>query len=128
MMAIGWLTILKTVPWTEVIRNAPKIADGAKKLWKTAGGKRPAPVRASVSGQPAEALSAAALAARVADLEALIAELHEQMAASSEVVKALAEQNEQLIRRVEANRRRVAWLTAAIVVLVLTLLAGWLGR
>ena len=29
-MAIGWLTILKTVPWTEVISNAPKVADGAK--------------------------------------------------------------------------------------------------
>ena len=31
-MAIAWLTVLKMVPWGEVINNAPKVADGAKKL------------------------------------------------------------------------------------------------
>ena len=38
------------------------------------------------------------------------------MLASSELIKALAEQNTQLIRRVEANRVRVLWLAAAIAV------------
>ena len=31
-MAIPWLTVLQAVPWGDVIRNAPKVADGAKKL------------------------------------------------------------------------------------------------
>lgn len=31
-MAIGWLTILKSVPWTEVIRNVPKVAEGGAKF------------------------------------------------------------------------------------------------
>jgi hypothetical protein len=28
-MAIAWLAVLKSVPWSEVISNAPKVADGA---------------------------------------------------------------------------------------------------
>jgi len=49
-MAIGWLTVLSHVPWTEVINNAPKVAEGAKKLWKSVSGKSaetPAPRGAS---------------------------------------------------------------------------------
>lgn len=127
-MALGWLTILQSVPWSEVIRNAPRIADGAKKLWNSASGKAAAPPQARVPGQAAETLSAAALGARIAELEATTAALHAQMVASSEVIKALAEQNEQLIRRVEANRRRVAWLTLLSVFLAVALLAGWLWQ
>ena len=41
-MAIGWLTILKSVPWTEVIKNAPKVAEGARKLWNAVGRQRAA--------------------------------------------------------------------------------------
>ena len=36
-MAIGWLTILQSVPWTEVIKNAPKVAEGAIEALKLAG-------------------------------------------------------------------------------------------
>ena len=38
-MAIGWLSVLKSVPWEEVISNAPKVAEGAKKLWKSVSHK-----------------------------------------------------------------------------------------
>ena len=38
-MAIGWLTILQSVPWTEVIKNAPKVAEGARKLWSAVAKK-----------------------------------------------------------------------------------------
>lgn len=41
-MAIPWLVVLQSVPWTDVIRNAPKVADGAKKLWNTVNRKTPA--------------------------------------------------------------------------------------
>lgn len=30
-MAIGWLAVLQMVPWSDVINNAPKVAEGAEK-------------------------------------------------------------------------------------------------
>lgn len=114
-MAIGWLTVLSSVPWTEVINNAPKVADGARKLWKSVSGKSG---DAQASNTPAhagaepEALTLPAMAARITELESVVADLHAQMLASSELVKALADQNTELVRRVEANRVRTGWLAA----------------
>jgi hypothetical protein len=50
----------------------------------------------------------------IAALEAAVSELHRQMLASSELIKALAEQNGQLVARVEANRVRLIWLSLAL--------------
>ena len=114
-MAIGWLTVLPHVPWTEVINNAPKVADGAKKLWKSVSGKSaetPAPRGASQVPASAEALSPVAMEARIRELEEVVGELHTQMVASSELMKQLAEQNTQLVQRIEANRVRTLWLVA----------------
>jgi len=61
----------------------------------------------------------AGLEARVASLEAEVSDLHEQMLASSELIKGLAEQNTQLIKRIEANRVRTLWLAAATAVIAL---------
>jgi len=125
-MAIGWLTVLKLVPWGDVIRNAPVIADGAKKLWDSVGRKPPAAgapgARAPATGAdlvPADAAPAVqiqALKRRLDHAEQSIAQLHEQMQASSELIKALAEQNTELIRRVELNRVRLWWVVALLAV------------
>jgi hypothetical protein len=125
-MAIGWLSLLKTVPWGEVVSNAPAIAEGAKKLWNKVGGKTPArvanaePAAASTPGD-ADTLR---LLARLDALEAKSNELHAQLLASTELIKALADQNTELIRRVETNRQRLLWLSGALGVagLVLVLL------
>ena len=126
-MAIGWLAILQSVPWTEVVRNAPKVADGAKKLWNAVANKKPPPPRAVPSPAdndlPPEALAIAALQREVAVLVNATADLHSQVLASSELIKTLADQNIQLVRRVEANRTRVLWLTGAVI--VLGVLVGW---
>lgn len=118
-MAIPWLIVLQSVPWTDVIRNAPKVADGAKKLWSTVSGK-PAlpqvPTTASAHNASPEAQTIAGLEARVASLEASVAELHDQMLASSELIKALAEQNGQLVARIETNRVRMVWFSSALAV------------
>lgn len=114
-MAIGWLTVLQAVPWSDVISNAPKVAEGAKKLWSTVS-KKPTTATpaatdsaaASSSSPPSQAL--AVLESRLAALEATAAQTHEQLVASSELIKALAEQNAQLIRGIEANRVKVMWL------------------
>ena len=123
-MAIGWLTALKAIPWTDVISTAPVVMDGAKKLWHSVG-KKPVTVQLAPVTSPAsprEAPAIAALQARIDALQAEAADLHGQMVASSELIKALAEQNTQLIRRVETSRVRLLWLaiaTAAVAVVAI---------
>lgn len=134
-MAIGWLAVLKSVPWSEVIANAPKVADGAKKLWNTVAKKPARSGEADTWAAEAakEPQSLAALGARCAALEAAVAEMHGQLLASSELINALADQNAQLVQRIEANRRRVLWLGAVasvasiVALLSLALLYSRLG-
>lgn len=123
-MAIGWLTVLKLVPWQDVIRNAPKVADGAKKLWSTLA-KKPPPVVRNIKSQLEPSPSAPSLAQLQTQLNTVVAEmaeLHQQMLASSELIQALADQNAQLIKRIEINRKRVQALSGVIVVLVISAL------
>lgn len=112
-MAIGWLTVLQMVPWADVISNSPKVAEGARKLWNTVGKKSPAQALPPDAG-------GAPLQARIAALEAAADELHQQMLASSGLLKTLAEQNAQLIQRIELFRLRL-WLLAAATMLVLVI-------
>ena len=122
-MAIGWLSVLKLVPWGDVIENAPKVAQGAKKLWNTVGKKpassAPEASRPTQTGQGAlnGQDAVVALQAQVAELQAATAELHQQMLASSELIKSLAEQNTQLVQRVEVNRKRMLMIGVLAVVL-----------
>ena len=122
-MAIGWLALLKLVPWADVIRNAPMVAEGAKKLWSNAAKKPPSSNPPTKTGeQPpfsAETPSLASLYAQLAALEAATADLQNQMLASSQLIKTLADQNTQLIQRVEAHRIRILWLARAVVVLII---------
>ncbi|MDO9011430.1 MAG: hypothetical protein Q7U78_06420 [Gallionella sp.] len=116
-MALPWLAVLKIVPWTDVINNAPKVADGAKKLWNAIGKQPPAPKRAAPAENPAATPEAPSITTlRLTALETATAELHEQMLASSELIKALAEQNTQLIKHIETNRVRMRWMWLAIII------------
>ncbi len=138
-MPIPWLVVLKSVPWTEVISNAPKVVDGAKKLWRSVSRK---PVTQAPSAGRAERAEAAAtpepvsrpgpdphaeaiarLQARLAAAESAAAELHEQMLASTELIQSLADQNAQLIKHLEDHRKRIKWLTLAVIALIVTGLA-----
>ena len=120
-MPISWLTVLQAVPWGEGISNAPKVAAGAKKLWGNVSGKPgdTPPVQPQGAGSP---MSPADMQARLQAAEAAVAQLHEQMRACSEIIQALAEQNTQLIARVETHRRRVKWLSLAV--LLASVVAG----
>ena len=134
-MAVGWMSVLKMVPWSDVISNAPKVADGAKKLWSTvakktgvAGESAPAEAPATPQDLPAAELLAL-LQAQLARQEASLSDLHQQLLSSTALIQSLAEQNAQLVQRVEANRVRVRWLTLAVALLGLGLGLLWgLGR
>lgn len=118
-MAIGWAAALKLIPWSDVLSNAPMVADGAKRLWSTVA-KKPTSSQGETEGfAPAGASESQVhdrTHARLVALEAAIADLHSQMVASSGLIQALADQNAQLIARVDADRARVRRLV----------IVGWL--
>ncbi|MDP3185078.1 MAG: hypothetical protein Q8M58_07400 [Anaerolineales bacterium] len=126
-MAIGWLSVLSSVPWAQCISNAPKVVDGAKKL-RNAVAKKSSLQKVSESNpQPfaaSELQTLANLDARATAIEATVADLHSQMLASSELIKELAEQNTQLIQRIENNRVRLLWLSSAMCLAAIVALAG----
>lgn len=121
-MAIGWLAALKTVPWADVISAAPTVVDGARKLWNSVGRKPPPP---ALPSEPADA-SHAAPEARIAALEATVRSLHQQMVESSKLIQALAEQNAQLIARIEMIQKRMQRLIFGIVVVAVIAVAALL--
>lgn len=128
LMATGTLlSVLSKIPWAQVVENAPRVAEGAAKLWRTVTGLRKPAAGAQAGAVPSSAddapLDEAALRARVQSLAAEVRELQEQMRASSELIKALAEQDTELVRRVELNRRRVTRLASAGLVVIVVLVS-----
>jgi hypothetical protein len=117
-MPIPWLTVLQSVPWSDVVRNAPKVAAGAKKLWdnvahKGAAAQDPADTTSTVEAEP----TLLSLRADVMALRAGSMRLQQQLAESSALVSELAEQNTQLIAGMEALRRkqkRMLWALLAV--------------
>jgi hypothetical protein len=112
-MAIGWMTVLAAVPWTEVIKNAPKVAEGAKKLWGTVGRKDGKSTDTNVTARKSSDPDV-----RIVALEATVDELNKQMQASAELIKSLAELNAQLVERIESNRRRTVVLSIVVLLLI----------
>ena len=127
-MAIGWLSVLKMVPWSDVIQNAPKAAESARKLWGSVG-RNPPPAGADATSDahaplPGGSATLAALQRRIDALEEASDALHGQMLASSALIKTLAEQNTQLIARVEVNRVRLLALAALALLALLVAVAA----
>ncbi|MCA1938318.1 MAG: hypothetical protein LDL29_06560 [Dechloromonas sp.] len=119
-MAIGWMTILSNVPWSEVIKNAPVVADGARKLWNKVGGK-------GTASESAAPVPTASPEERLAELQARVDALHAQMLTASEVIASLAEQNAQLVARIESNRRRTLALLIINIGVAGLALTAWLN-
>jgi TolA-binding protein len=132
-MAIGWLTVLQSVPWSEVVRNAPKVAAGAKKIWgsvanKDGDGVDHAADLEAQSRQPPENLTLGNLQAQITTLQSVAGELQQRLTESTGLITALAEQNAQLIQRIEAMRKRTARFGAALVLVgIASGVAIWLS-
>ena len=115
-MATGWWSVLKTVPWSEVINAAPQVATGARRLWDTVARKSgQAPGMAPGPGMEAapEEDVFGTLVFRVEKNESTIADLRNQMLQASEIIANLADQNAQLIAKMELARSRLLWLGVA---------------
>ncbi|WP_313703496.1 hypothetical protein [Massilia sp.] len=132
-MAVAWLKVLKAVPWSDVIAAAPQVANGARKLWDTVGRKQGAPgAMGEEAIMPAQAMGddgVALLAAHIEQQDVAIAQMHNQLREASKLITELADQNAQLIAKMEAARGRLqvvgviaaAGLVVSFVSLVLVL-------
>ncbi len=114
-MAIGWLTIFKAIPWSDVVAAAPTVVKGARKLVdavRTRGGEGGAPD--SPAGD-----AVADPAARLQKVEARIEELEGRQRAALALAESLAEQQEKLVLAVEVLRLRSRFLLLLCIVLAL---------
>ena len=124
VMAAGWVAVLQMVPWGEVIKNAPKVADGAVKLWNSVSKKKADDTAGSESTEvlaTADINALERLEYRLQEAQNSINDLQAQVVQSAEVIKELASQNAQLVTQIESNRKAV---TVLGVVLALSILAG----
>ena len=115
-MASGWWSVLKTVPWSEVINAAPQVATGARRLWDTVARKSGgAAGMAPDSFSPEEPQDDifGTLVMRVEKNEMTLLELRTQMLQASEIIANMADQNAQLIAKMDAARTRMLWLCVA---------------
>jgi hypothetical protein len=125
-MAASWWKVLKTVPWSEVIHAAPQVATGARRLWDTVArrsGTMPPPGPAIDEIEPQEDVFGIVMA-RLDKNETTVGELRGQMLSASELIANLADQNAQLIAKMDVIRTRMLWLGVATgVSLLLALIA-----
>ena len=124
MAGIGWLAVLQLVPWSDVIKNAPKAAEGAKKLWQSVRKKEPSAFQDTTTRNLPSDIQTP-LQTRMAAMEQNLADLHTQMLESAALIQTLAEQNTQLVQRAEGMRVRVKVLGVVVVLLVVAV--GWLA-
>jgi len=133
-MAVAWLKVLKAVPWSEVIAAAPQVANGARRLWDTVGrkgGPQAGIDDVAMTPMPAGEDNMALLAAHIEQQDATIAQMHGQLREASKLIAELADQNAQLIAKMEAARGKiqvVGLIAAAASVLGLVSLALVLAR
>ena len=112
-MAAGWWTVLKTVPWSDVISAAPQVATGARRLWDTVN-RKPGAVDPATGLSPEMAAQEddiiGLLIARSEQNDAKLNDLRNQMRAASELIANLADQNAQLIAKMDVQRQKITWL------------------
>lgn len=120
-MAIGWLKVIQSVPWSDVISNAPKVADGAKGLWDRVAKKAGIDTAAETAAPTQDITPPTELEQLHTDLARLNArqqQLEVQLVSATELINTLAQQNQTLVQRVDRMQSRTRWL-------VVSALAGW---
>lgn len=117
-MAIGWMSALKVIPWSDVIDAAPGLVKGARKIF-TRSQQTETPAAAAEPGN-----SGVDLSGRVSQLEASMAQMAEQQGATARLIESLAEQNARIVEAVDILRVRTRLLMGACVLLALALAAA----
>lgn len=107
-MALPWSTLVKAIPWSDVIAKAPDLAQGARKLWQKAAGQRQGDVEAPPGASDGDT--------RLAGLEARLAELGARQQEITELLAALATQNAELVTTADTLRRQLRrlWISVGV--------------
>jgi len=113
-MALGPIvTVLSNIPWASVIEGAPKIADGATRLWNSIANRNPKPVEIETVEAESDAnrkltsLDLAPLVLRTHALETSADEFRVALLDATKLINELAQQNTALVERIELNRKRI---------------------
>jgi uncharacterized coiled-coil protein SlyX len=114
-MAAPWSSLIGAIPWSEVINHAPRIAQGARKLWKNVKGEADADGadNAHAPGTPPQAEDPVMLLLQRID------HLEQTQAASAELLAQLAQQNAELVQRLEQQGQSLRRLQGALGALAL---------
>lgn len=133
-MAGAWLRVLKSVPWSEVISAAPQVASSARRLWDTVGrkgvGMPNTELDETVAHMPLDD-GMALIATQVEQQDIAITQLQGQVREASKLIAELADQNAQLVAKLQAARERLSLVgltAAASAVLAVIALALVLAR
>jgi hypothetical protein len=116
---IPWSTLIKVIPWTELVTAAPKIVEQARKIAAAARRSR-AEAGPATAPSPAPTVT---LETRVSRVEAQLVAMSDEEVTSAELLKSLADQNAQIVIALQGMDTRVRRLTRAVAVLA-TLLCG----
>ena len=128
-MAISWISALKMVPWSDVIKATPQVVKAAQGLLRKKEAQDEAHEQSSATHQAAQKLSPPQSAGEQALLliqnqEERIAQLEQSQRQSLEIIEKLAQQNAQIVATVGALRigaQRLAWAAGILGVCVIGL-------
>ena len=113
----GWITALKLVPWSEVIKATPQVMKAAQSMLKKTDAQEEAREQQASTGSASQRIPAPSSAGEQALLliqqqEERIAQLEQAQRQSLEIIEKLAQQNTQIVATVGALRtgaQRLAW-------------------
>ena len=98
VMAFGWITVLKIIPWKDVLENAPHIAKAAKNLYAgTKNNTSPGSAGSSVPTSDSENKKSTSF--HLHEIEREVSDLNS-------VVRSLAKQNVRIVEEIEVLRIR----------------------
>lgn len=100
---MNWLIALKILPWSEMIEYAPKLVNGAQKLWQRVKTEK-AETDAIVIEQAPESLDRTARELR--ELKRQLQDTQAQQIELSNLVSELAAQNQRLVSAINVLRLR----------------------
>lgn len=109
---MSWLTALKILPWGEMIEYAPKLVNGAQKLWQRVKTEQAETDAIIIDQAPA---SLDQTARELQELKQQLQDMQAQQLELSNLVSELAAQNQRLVSAIGVLRTRSRILFGAAI-------------
>ena len=100
---MNWLTALKILPWGDMIEYAPKLVNGAQKLWQRVKNEKAATDAIIIEHAP---LADSDIARELQELKQQLQDAQAQQLELSNLVSELAAQNQRLVSAIDVLRTR----------------------